>query len=168
MKKRNYSTKLKVRSGEATPGQPLLEGYGFMFDEISENGAYGRERFSPDVKIDFGKKCFLLRDHDRGKVLARRGKNLDVKLDSEGLYFSVAKLPDTALARETRELIKEDIIQDVSIGFIDVDSEVKKGIRTYNHIELHELSVLPWGYFESGQVSARSKEDTTYPPEILC
>ena len=73
-------------------------------------------------------------------MLARRGKNLTIEKDREGLYFSVDKLPDTALANETRELIKQDILQDVSIGFLDVDSEVKDNVRTYRHIELHEIS----------------------------
>ena len=163
MLKKIYSHKLNFRTGDG----PVLEGYGFLFGETTEDGIYGKERFAPDVQVDFPKKCFLLRDHDKSKVLARRGKNLSIEKDKEGLFFSVDKLPDTPLAQETRELIKQDIIQDVSIGFIDVDSEVKDDVRTYKHIELHELSILPWGYFETGQVTARAKEKIYYPPEVL-
>ena len=76
-------------------------------------------------------------------------------------------LPNTPLAHETRELIKEDIINDVSIGFIDLKSTVKEDVRTFKHIELHEISILPWGYHEAGQVQARSKDKTYYPPEVL-
>ena len=163
MLKRLSSKTLNLRTGKS----PVLEGYGFAFNEVTDDGIYGKERFAPDVKVDFPPKCFLLRDHDRSKVLARRGKNLTVEKDKEGLFFSVDKLPDTPLAHETRELIKQDIIQDVSIGFMDIDSEVKDDIRTYKHIELHELSILPWGYYESGQVTARSKEKVYLPPECL-
>lgn len=158
-----YSNKLNLRTGDG----PVLEGYGFLFNETTEDGAFGKERFSPDVKIDYPKKCFLLRDHDRSKVLARRGKNLSIEKDKDGLFFAVSNLPETQLAKETKELIKKGIIQDVSIGFLDVDSEVKDDVRTYRHIELHELSILPWGYFDSAQVTARIKEKIYLPPEVI-
>ena len=166
MERRGFkSAKLEIRTGEG----PVLSGYGFAFNETTEDGVYGRERFSPDCQIDFPKKCFLLRDHDRSKVLGRRGKNLTIEKDSKGLVFSVDKLPKTPLAEETRELIKQGIIEDVSVGFIDKDSEVKNHVRTFNHIELHEISILPNGYYETGQVSAReNKETKPLPPELLC
>ena len=153
LKVRSQKPVLKIREDKTGP---VLSGYGFSFNEITDDGVYGREQFAQDVKIDFPKKCFLLRDHDRSKVLARRGKNLKIEKDKDGLFFEVDKLPNTPLAQETRELIKEGIIQDVSVGFMDIKSEVKDNIRTYKHIELYELSILPAGYFESGQVSARS------------
>ena len=166
MIKKVFNSKLELRAGSTDT--PALSGYGFLFSDITEDGIYGKERFAPDCKIDFLKKCFLLRDHDRSKVLARRGKNMKIEKDSQGLYFEVSKLPDTALAQETRELIKQDILQDMSVGFIDHDSELKDDIRTYKHIELCELSILPWGYFESGQVSARAQNQKIYlPPECL-
>lgn len=161
--KRAYNHKLELRTGENS----VLSGYGFCFNETTQDGSYGQERFSPDVKIDFPKKVFLLRDHDKSKVLARRGKNLTITKDDQGLFFSVNKLPKTPLADETRELIKEGIIDSVSVGFLDHDSEVKDDVRTYKHIELHELSILPWGYYESGQVTARAKDKILYPPECL-
>ena len=163
MLQKSFSHKLNIRTGDG----PVLEGYGFAFNEITEDGIYGKERFAPDVKIDFPSKCFLLRDHDRSKVLARRGKNLVVQKDTEGLFFSVDKLPNTPLAQETRELIKQGIVDDVSIGFIDLKSTVKDDIRTFKHIELHELSILPWGYHEAGQVQARAKEKPYLPPECI-
>ena len=165
MLKKVFSHKLELRSGDTAT--PILSGYGFAFNEITEDGIYGKERFAPDVQVDFPKKCFLLRDHDRSKVLARRGKNLSIEKDKEGLFFSVDKLPETSLAQETRELIKQGIVDDVSIGFIDVESEVKDDIRTFKHIELHELSILPWGYHEGGQVSARAKDKIYLPPECI-
>lgn len=169
IKKRSFKPDLKTRT-EDKEG-PALSGYGFSFSEITEDGVFGKECFAPDVKIDFPKKCFLLRDHDRSKVLARKDKNLTIKKDKHGLFFECQKLPKTNLASETRELIKEGIIEDVSVGFIDKDSEVKDNVRTYKHIELHEISLLPYGYYESGQVSARDKDkkkDKPLPPELIC
>ena len=163
MEKRAFKSKLFLRTGDG----PVLEGYGFTFGEVTEDGAYGKESFAPDCRIDFPKRCFLLRDHDRGKILGRRGKNLTIEKDREGLRFEVSRLPDTELARETRALIKDGLIQDVSIGFYAKDSDLKDDVRTYKHIELHELSILPSGYFESGKVAARAKEAAVYPPELI-
>ena len=64
MLKKTFSHKLILRTGDKTDS-PALSGYGFAFDEITEDGIYGKEKFAHDVKIDFPKRCFLLRDHDR-------------------------------------------------------------------------------------------------------
>ena len=98
LKLRSQKPALKIREKDG----PVLSGYGFSFSEITDDGCFGRERFDPDVKIDFPKKTFLLRDHDRSKVLARRGKNLKIEKDKDGLFFEVDKLPNTPLAQETR------------------------------------------------------------------
>lgn len=165
MKKKCFlKSKLNLRAGG---GAPVLEGLAFDY-EVSEDGVYGKECFARDIKINYPSKCFLLRDHDKGKVLARLGRNLKIDKNKEGLHFEVSKLPKTPLSEETRELVKEGIIGDVSIGFIDNKSEVKNDIRTFKEITLHELSILPWGYHEGAQVTAReNKEKIYYPPEVL-
>ena len=166
---KRISGKPRLKTRAAGHASPELEGLAFSFAETTADGAYGRERFAPDCKIDYPKRVFLLRDHDRSKILARRGKNLEIEKTGEGLAFSCARLPNTSLAVETRELIKEGILTDVSVGFIDRDSDIKDGVREYKHIELHEISLLGSGYFESGQVSARQKEPEKepLPPELL-
>ena len=163
LKRSAENPKLEIRES----GGPELEGMAFSFAEVTPDGAYGRERFAPDCKIDYPKRVFLLRDHDRSKILARRGKNLEIEKTAEGLAFRVNKLPKTGLAAETKELIREGILTDVSVGFLDQDSDIKDGVRTYKAIQLHELSLLGSGYFESGQVSARQKEPAPRPPELL-
>ena len=166
LKLRSFKPDLQIREKE---GQPVLSGYGFQFSETTPDGCFGKERFSKDIEIDFPDRCFLLRDHDKSKVLARRGKNLKIEKDRDGLFFEVDKLPDTALAKETRELVKGGIIGDVSIGFESLNESKEKDITVYNSIRLHEISILPWGYFKTGQVSAREKDKTFYyPPECIC
>ena len=166
MEKR-LSIKPQLKTREAGHG-PELEGLAFSFSEVTPDGAYGRERFAPDCKIDYPRRVFLLRDHDRSKILARRGKNLEIEKTAEGLAFRVNKLPKTGLAAETKELIREGILTDVSVGFLDQDSDISKdGVRTYKAIQLHELSLLGSGYFESGQVTARKKEPEPLPPELI-
>ena len=166
MKTRAFKSKLSLRAGKED-APPDLQGIAFSFSEVTDDGVYGRERFAPDCRIDYPSRVFLLRDHDKGKVLARRGKNLEIEKTAEGLAFR-ARLPKTPLAKETAELIREGIIGDVSVGFIEKDSDFSEGIKSYKHVELHEISVLPHGYFESGKVSARAFEKPPLPPELIC
>lgn len=166
LKLRSFKPDLKIREDKEGP---VLSGYGFQFHETTPDGCFGKERFSKDIEIDFPDRVFLLRDHDKSKVLARRGKNLTIETDDQGLAFSCDKLPNTPLAQETRELVKEGIIGDVSIGFEALKESREKDITIYEKIRLHEISILPAGYFESGKVSAREKtKDFYYPPECLC
>ena len=98
-------------------GDNSIEGYAFGFDSESENGFFGIEKFSRDLKIDFDKKVFLLRDHDSSKPLGKLDKNMELSLDEYGLFFKVSPLPNTQLARDTRELIKSGILTGASVGF---------------------------------------------------
>ena len=164
LKLRSFKPDLKIREKDG----PVLSGYGFQFNETTADGCFGKERFSKDVLIEYPSRCFLLRDHDKSKILARRGKNLSCEIDDQGLFFEVSKLPNTPLAQETRELIREGLIQDVSVGFESLKESREKDTTVYEKIRLHEISILPSGYFETGKVSARERsKDFFYPPELF-
>ena len=165
MEKRSFNTKPEVRGDTAAPA---LEGYAFEFDVVSEDGVFGKEKFTRDCSISFGKKAFILRDHDQKMILGRRGKNCTIEADSKGLSFKVAKLPNTQYARDTAELIRSGIIEDSSVCFEDLKSDIKDGVRVFKKIRVHEISVLGHGYHDSSSVSARAKASEPLPPECLC
>lgn len=163
METRSFNSRLEIRSADSGCE---LSGYVFQFGVPSDPGAYGKEAFSPALSINYAPSVYLLRDHDKTKVLARRGKNLEIKADQTGLFFSVNKLPDTQLARETRALVQAEILQGVSFGFCNERATEDGGIKTIHEFELHEISILPFPYHKSGKVFARSKEPPLYPPEL--
>lgn len=164
MEKRAFETKLEVRSAA---GGPELFGRVFGFSETPE-GHFGKERFAPDCKISYGKKVFLLRDHDQTKILARRGKNLSFKRDNEGVSFEVSRLPDTPLAKETKTLIKEGLLDGASVGFFEQDSRMERDTKVFTDIKIQEVSLVPNPYYESSSVEARAmKEKQPLPPELI-
>ena len=163
MEKRAFEAKLEVRSA---PGGPELFGRVFGFAETPD-GHFGKERFSPDCKISYGDKVFLLRDHDQTKILARRGRNLKIEKDSEGVNFTVSRLPDTSLAKETKTLIKEGLLDGASVGFVENESHMERDTKVFTDIKIHEVSLVPTPYYESSRVEARAKKQThPRPPEL--
>ena len=165
MEKRSFNTKPEIRGDTNTP---VLYGYAFEFDVVSADGVYGKEKFARDCEISFEKKAFILRDHDQKLILGKRGKNCTIEGDSKGLSFKVTKLPNTQYARDTAELIRSGMIEDSSVCFKDLKSDIEDGVRVFKKIEVHEISVLGHGYHDSSSVSARAKAYNPLPPECLC
>lgn len=144
-----------------------LAGYAFRFSEVAD-GFYGKERFSPGLEVDFAEPCLLLRDHNPERLLARQGQNFKIKTDKEGLYFS-ATLPQTALATETKTLIKDKILNGASVGFESVQERMDNKVKVFEKIKLYEISLVPRPYYSSSEVSARQNKTLKHrvlPPEL--
>ena len=165
MEKRSFNTKPEIRGDTAAPA---LEGYAFEFDVVSDDGVFGREKFDKNCEISFERKAFVLRDHDQKMILGKRGKKCTMEADSRGLSFKVAKLPNTQYARDTAELIRSGLLEDSSVCFEDLKSDITDGVRVFKKIRVHEISVLGHGYHDSSSVSARAKAYNPLPPECLC
>lgn len=163
MIKRNFKFENRADDNSA------LQGYAFLFSETAE-GWLGKERFSPDLQVEIHPRCSLLRDHDSSKVLARVGANMSVKTDDQGLYFSVSKLPDTQLARETESLVKTGVLSGASVGFTVITERTENKINVFESIKLYEISLVVFPYYESSEVRDResaTKGESLWPPEIL-
>ena len=94
-------------------------------------------------QVEIHPRCSLLRDHDSSQVLARVGANMTVKTDAEGLYFSVSKLPDTQLARETKELVKTGVLSGASVGFQVITERTENKVNVFEAIiKLYEISLV--------------------------
>ena len=143
-----------------------LSGYAFKFSETAE-GFYGKERFSPDLKLVLNKRCFLLRDHSYQRILGKTDKNLEIKTDDQGLFFRVTKPIDTDLFKETVLLCKERLLDGASVGFRSITEVIEKSVRIFKKIELYEISLTPIPYYESSEVEARSKDKIILPPEVF-
>ena len=149
----------------------VMGGYAFRFGEVF-NSPFGKEQFSPALKMELNKDVYLLRDHDPGKILAKAGQNMAVGLDKTGLYFSVSELPKTELSRETAELVKRGILSGASVGFRALSESIENKINTFKKIMLYEVSIVGRPAYQSSKVTARSKENKTLknkqlPPECF-
>lgn len=164
MIKRSFNLSLRAEKESA------LSGYAFKFNEVAD-GFFGKERFDPGLNITFNKRCFLFRDHNPERLLAKLGENLEMQSDDTGLYFRVSTLPDTQLAKDTITLVKNEILTGVSVGFRSVSERMDDNIRVFEQIEVFEISLVPRPYYESSEVQARNNEDNLKvklkPPELI-
>ena len=127
-----------------------LSGFAFKYDEIAET--FQSEKMSPDMEIKVMPETFLFRGHDPDRILGKVGVNLTLENRKEGLHFRVDKLPDTELARDTMELVRMGILNGVSAGFFEDESEDKDGIHVFKKIRLAELSLVSMPAYDSGRL----------------
>lgn len=105
-----------------------------------------------DVKALYG--------HDYNNVLGRV-KNGSLSLDNrdDGLYIRV-KLPQTRLAEDTWNLVREGYISGMSFGFSEVQTEygVEDGIETHylREVRLYEVSFVSEPAYPDTTAAARS------------
>jgi HK97 family phage prohead protease len=95
------------------------------------------------------------------------GEPLRLKVDKKGLRYEV-DLPDTAQARDVRELIRRGDVSGSSFGFVVQgdewdESQMKSGklpLRTLTKLELFDVSPVTYPAYPQTSVSARSKAQT--------
>lgn len=82
------------------------------------------------------------------------GKPLSMSEDSKGLLVE-AQLSDTQLGNDAIQLMKDGVIDRMSIGFSipDGKSEFKNGIRTINEVKLFEFSLVTFPMNEAAVVT---------------
>lgn len=136
---------------ESTDESGEFSGYAAVFgnrdsgDDIIEKGA-----FSKTIREDF----------DRIKILALHndcwlpvGKPLELREDDKGLYIR-GKISDTAMGRDIHTLMKDGVLNELSIGYdavvFDFDSE--QGARHLKEIRLWEISVVTWAMNDQAKI----------------
>lgn len=145
-----------------------IQGYLFKFSEqISFFGEL--ERFSTELKFktnDSG--CFLFRDHDMSRVLARSPDTLNFKKDDQGLMFSATPLT-TPLWSETLELINKKVLSGMSIGFRAEKHRIENNVTIYEDIVIYESSIVCWPAYSTSTLESRAKEKLPepLPPELF-
>lgn len=143
-----------------------LSGYAFKYSETAD-GFFGKERFSPDLKVELNKNVFLFRDHNPERILGKVGQNMEIKTDKTGLYFRVSPLPNTELAKETRELVSKGILSGASVGFSVITDRTEDKVNVFEKIKLYEISLTPRPYYQSSEVAARDNLNLKLkPPEL--
>jgi HK97 family phage prohead protease len=129
----------------------------FGFREQIAPGAFNDAIKDDDVRALF--------NHDPNILLGRTASGtLQLTTDKRGLKYSV-DLPDTAAARDVRELIRRGDVSGSSFGFmVDEDEwderDVKNGklpLRTILKASLFDVSPVTYPAYPQTSVSARSR-----------
>ena len=145
---------LEVREEKITDSELLkkvIRGYAVVFDDVYkyrdwETGEEWVEKVDPKAfdEVDFERTVFL-RDHNFERILGRYGKNLRLEVDDKGLFFEV-DLPDTELARETWELVRAEICDQMSFGFTvkEIVHDYGNRVSTIKKVDrLYEITATP-------------------------
>ncbi len=129
-----------------------MSGHASIFGNVDSFGTrFMPGAFKKTLKRNKGQIRFL-RDHDWSRVL---GPMVELEEDAKGLAFR-ARFSDTSLADETRTLVADKALTDLSIGFqtkkskFDEDAEVRDIIE----VDLWEVSVVTFGANDKTKIEA--------------
>ena len=141
---------------ELEDGARMLVGYPIVFNSETDIGGEFREVIRPGALTktlqEAGRRVVALYQHMSDRVLGRLGVNLSLVPDERGVRMELS-LPDTTLARDAYEEVRQGILDGMSFGFRVVKElwDSGRNLREVLELELFEVSVVTWR-----QVSAPS------------
>ena len=119
----------------------FIEGYAAIFNvEDSYNDIILPGAFTKAISGKEGKRIRLCYQHDMDDVV---GKIVEMKEDEKGLWFK-AKISNTTLGRDLAELISDEAINEISIGYMAAVWEMDdiRNIRKLKEVKLYEISFV--------------------------
>lgn len=141
---------IKVKALE--DGSVYLEG--FANKSVVDRGRdlIGKKAWKLD---DYKKNSIILFNHDHTKPI---GKMLSVEAMDEGLFVKgrISNSKDPEISR-IRDLVKEGILNSLSVGFMAGDEEIKDGVNVIKSANLHEVSIVAVPMNQDSQFSVTTK-----------
>lgn len=161
------STGLEVRyMHDEDEEKRTLSGYAIKFNDVTTIGDQFREQVTSTALegVDMS-NTFALFNHDWSSPLGRAGRNMDLTVDDTGLRVDI-DLPNTSMARDLAELVKNDIVGGMSFGFTIADDSWTRDdempLRTINKIDrLYEVTFTPIPAYPTTEVALRNLEQAT-------
>jgi HK97 family phage prohead protease len=134
-------------------GSVYLEGWANKAIVDRGKDLIGKKAWNLD---NYKKNSIMLFNHDHSKPI---GKMISVEAKDEGLYIKgrISNSKDPEISR-IRDLVKEGILNSLSVGIMVSDEEQKDGVNVIKSVELHEVSVVsvPMNQDSQFTVSAKS------------
>ena len=161
----DYPLSLKTWDADGT-----FSGYASVFgitDSQGEEVASGAFDVSLKAWERSGKKPKLLWQHDYRQPI---GFWQDIREDSHGLYVKGQLLLELSQGREAYSLLKNGVVDGLSIGFLTVKSRRKEGkngaikLRVLEEVILQEVSLVTFAANPLAKVDWVKMND----PEIIC
>jgi HK97 family phage prohead protease len=132
-----------------------------MGDQVAP-GAFRKSLAQHKAK---GRMPLMLWSHQLDQPI---GRWLDIRESAEGLVVKGKLLLDVARAREVYAMLKEKVVDGLSIGFRTVDSVRTKTGRLLKEIDLAEVSVVSLPALASARVTSvksQPRRETAHPSE---
>ena len=140
-KKTEYKT-LLFDMDEYDEEQGIFSGYGAVFGNIDDGG---------DIIEPGAFTKTIAEGWERVKILALHndawlpiGRPIEIREDAKGLYIK-AKVSDTAMGRDIKVLLKDGVLNELSIGYDPIVFDYDEtGIRHLREVKLWEISIVTW------------------------
>ncbi len=141
---------IEIRAPEAD--SRILEGTVITYGEVAF-GDYGPERFELG-SLEYG-DCILNVQHDRGRPIARTPDTLQL-IDSKESLRLRADLPDTRECTDTLTMVRNRILQGLSVEFRAIQERLEAGVRVISRARLTGIGLVDSPAFEGSRVEARA------------
>ena len=146
--------------------QFIVEGYASAFGSIDSDGDIIRKGAFSKTINEWGpngkNRIMHLAQHNPSHIL---GKPIMLMEDDYGLKFR-SKISDTNLGRDYLQLYLDGVINEHSIGFNTIMSDMEDGANVIKEVKLWEYSSVTWGANENTPTlsakSATAHLDTLY------
>lgn len=104
---------------------------------------------------NYKKNSIILFNHDHTKPI---GKMIAVEPKDEGLFVKgrISNSKDPEISR-IRDLVKEGILNSLSVGIMVRDEDIKDGVNVIKSVELHEVSVVAVPMNQDSQFTVTAK-----------
>lgn len=141
---KNFSFEVKATSENEFEGYASAFGNADSYNDIVVKGAFSKT-------IQESKRVKVLWQHDPHQPI---GKPLAMSEDSKGLHVK-AKISNTTLGKDVVQLIKDGVIDELSIGFNTIKDEwdQKSGARLIKEVKLWEFSPVTFAANEMAGIS---------------
>src|SRR6056297_2755627 len=141
---------LKFDIKKLTKEEGIFEGYAAVFNNVD----LGKDKILPGAfkktLEERGDKIKILWQHDWDEPI---GKVLEIKEDEYGLWVKGKIITTTQKGKEAYELIKEKIIDGLSIGYNIMKKDWQSGVRLLKELKLLEFSPVTFPMNEEALIT---------------
>lgn len=130
-----------LESADENTGE--FSGYASVFGNVDDGG---------DIVVKGAFAETIVEDFARIKILALHngcwlpvGKPIELREDDHGLFIR-GKISDTSMGRDIQTLLKDGVLNELSIGYEAIDYEIDEEahVRYLKRIKLWEVSIVTW------------------------
>lgn len=119
----------------------IFEGYAAVFNNVDDGGDLIEPGAFTKTLQENGHRIKICYQHDPYNPI---GKPLEIRQDEVGLFVK-GKISDTSTGKDVKVLLKDRVINELSIGYDVIKKKMKDGVRRLREIKLYEFSPVTWG-----------------------
>ncbi|PRX17220.1 prohead peptidase [Orenia metallireducens] len=134
----------------------IFTGYAAVFGNVDAGGDLIQPGAFTKTLKDNKDRIKICWQHDPYSPI---GKPLEMREDKKGLFVK-GQISDTSLGKDVKILMKDGVINELSIGYDTVKKKWKDGVRHLKELKLYEFSPVTWAMNDEAVItSVKANED---------